>query len=365
MIDRVHHGTRTLAPLCVTALACALAFSSCRRVEDAAAKARIFSPEDPEGTVPGAADPLDAHKLAEDPALAARVLHMPRAEIAARLGAYKAQTRVQFAWFRGPAAPDGGTEVQLSEESSIAQAAGPDFSARLSNGHNGGFEIVWLNGEIFERGLFGPYRKRRTDRTSPERLREQALAALPTFDRLARGLQLKPAGEARVDGRRALKYAVAGTGARPRREVDPDLPPLQYPEGAQAPGQPEKDQGPDPDTARRLELFDKEEPISATGFVLVDAQTGVPLACDLQGRFRVGSSGKETAAELHLHAVLSTSEIGKNPKLKSPAYEPDPSVPHAVKDPLRFLGRAAQPGAPADERASEEDDAEPDTAPQR
>ena len=38
---------------------------------------------------------------------------------------------------------------------------------------------------------------------------------------------------------------------------------------------------------------------------------------------------------------------------------------HAVKDPLRFLGRAAQPGAPADESATEEDEAEPDAAPQR
>jgi hypothetical protein len=364
MIDRVHHRTRTLAPYCAAALGGALALSSCRRVEDAAAKARIFSPEEPQGSVPSAAERLDAQKLADDPTLAARVLHMPRSEIAARLGAYKAQTRVQFAWFRGPAAPDGGTEVQLAEESSIAQAAGPDFSARLSNDHNGGFEIVWRNGEIFERGLFGPYRKRRTDRTSPERLREQALAALPTFDRLARGLRLKAAGEARVDGRRALKYLVAGTGARPRRDEDPDLPPLQYPERAQATER-EKDQGPDPDTARRLELFEKEEPISASGFVLVDAQTGVPLACDLQGRFRVGGSGKEAAAELHLHAVLGTSDVGKDPKLKAPAYEPDPSVPHAVKDPLRFLGRAAQPGAPADESTTEDDEAEAEAAPQR
>lgn len=336
------------------ALAAALGAPACKRSEDQAAKARIFSPEEPPGTVAGASDRLDAQRLADDPRLAERVLHMPRAEIAARLGAYKAQTRVQFAWFHGPGATDGGAEVQLAEESELAQSSGQDFSARLANDHNGGFEIVWVNGEAFERGPSGPYRKRRTDRTDPDRLREQALAALPTFDRFARGLRLRLDGEAQAGGRRAFKYAVAGGGARPARDEDPSLPPIEYPQPAQG-----KAAGPDPDTARRLELFEKEQPVSLTGYVLVDAQTAAPLACDLKGHFKVATAGRDPAAELDLHAVLQTSDVGRDPKLKAPAFEPDPSVPHAVKDPLRFLGRAAQPGAPSREDATEDEEAAP------
>jgi len=81
--------------------------SSCKRSEDEAARARMFSPEQPVGELPQAKEKIDAARLADDPALARRVLHMRRAEIEQRLGPHKAQQRVQFAWFRGPAAPDG------------------------------------------------------------------------------------------------------------------------------------------------------------------------------------------------------------------------------------------------------------------
>lgn len=360
MSRRLPRSLPSFAPFAVAAVA-ALGSPACKRSEDQAAKARIFSPEEPRGTVAGASDRLDAQRLADDAALAERVLHMPRAEIAARLGAYKAQARVQFAWFHGPGTADGGAEVQLAEESELSQSPGQDFSARLANDHNGGFEIIWVNGEAFERGLFGPFRKRRTDRTDPDRLREQALAALPTFDRFARGLRLRPDGEAQVSGRRAFKYAVAGGGARPTRDEDPSLPPLEYPQPAQG-----KPAGPDPDTARRLELFEKEQPVSLAGYVLIDAQTAVPLACDLKGHFKVATAGKDPAAELDLHAVLKTSDVGRDPKLKAPAFEADPSVPHAVKDPLRFLGRAAQPGKPSSEDATEDEETlPPDEEPTR
>ncbi|HXN56029.1 MAG TPA: hypothetical protein VN874_07155 [Myxococcales bacterium] len=345
---------RTFAPLCAAALAGAFA-ASCRRDEDQAAKARLFAPEQPHGSVAAAADKLDARALGESAAASDRVLRMPRAEVSARLGSYKAEARVQFAWFRGPGLPDGGAEVQLSEESTLTQAAGGDFTARLANDHNEGFELVWVGGEAFERGLFGPYHKRRTDRTDPERLREQALAALPTFDRLARGLKLALDGEVRVEGRRAYKYKVTGWGARTGRDDDRNLPPVQYPEPAIAPAG--KEGGPDPDTARRLDLFEREEPVAVSGSVVVDADTAAPLACELKGHFRVpGPQPADATAELNLHAVLTTTELAKDLKVKAPAFEPEASVPHAVKDPLRFLGKAAQPGAPSTEDATEDDD---------
>jgi hypothetical protein len=335
-------------------------FASCKRSEDEAAKRRIFSPEEPNGSIAEAKEALDARRLAADPILAERVLRMSRAEISARLGAYHADSRVQFAWFRGAGmAPDAGdADASLSEQSSLVQAANGDFSVKEENDRNQGFELVWVKGEAYVRGLFGPFRKRRTDRTDPERVRELALGALPTFDRLARGLQLRLLGETTVDGRRVVRYQAAGASARPKEQERTDLPPVQYP------AQPDGGAGPDPDTARRLELWAKEEPTRISGTVLVDAATAAPLGADLQGHFRVpGASGP--AAELDVHAVLTTSAVGKDLSLKAPEFDPEPSVPHAVKDPLRFLGKAATPPAaeePADDSDEDEAPAEPPPA---
>src|SRR5215470_4928022 len=141
------------------ALLLALLFTaSCKRSEDEAARQRIFSPEQPVGAAAKAKEPLDARKLAEDPELARRVLHMPRSEIEQRLGAHKAEQRVQFAWFRGPGLADGGSEVSLAEETTLLDGPSGDFSARLINDHNQGFELVWVKGEVFVRSLYGPFR---------------------------------------------------------------------------------------------------------------------------------------------------------------------------------------------------------------
>jgi len=327
---------------------------SCKRSEDEAARARIFSPQQPVFDMPEAKEKLDAARLAEDPKLLKRVLHMSRREIEQRLGPYKAQQRVQFAWFRGPGLPDGGSEVSLAEETTLLEAPADDFSVRLVNDHNQGFELVRVKGEVFVKSLYGAFHRRRTDRTDPPRIREQAMSGLATFDRLARGLKLRNAGETTSDGRRVVRYAVAGFGARAGETETSDLPPVEYPGNKT-----------DPDTARRLELWEKEEPTSVRGTVVVDAETAVPLACDLQGRFKVPGSGDQgPAAELSLHSVLVTSAIGRDPKLKTPEAEPETTVPHAVKDPLRFLGKGpgAGPQAPA---AEEPDDDEEDAPAQR
>jgi len=326
---------------------------SCKRSEDQAAKQRIFSPEEPVGALAEAKETLDAGRVAEDPRLAERVVRMAQAEVAARLGAHKAQTRVQFAWFRGPGAADGGTDVSLAEDSSLHQAANGDFSVRQENDRNQGFELVWVKGEVFVRGLFGPFRKRRTDRSDPERVRELAMGALPIFDRLAHGLKLQKSGEATVEGRRVIRYQVTGSAGRPPPAERTDLPKLEYPL------QPGGGRGPDADTARRLEVWQKEEPTRIAGTLVVDAQTGVALAADLQGHFRVPGEGAP-AAELDLHSVLTVSGIGKDPGVQAPQFDPEPSVPHAVKDPLRFLGKAPAAGGAEEAPAEESEEETPD-----
>jgi hypothetical protein len=335
--------------------ACLCLAFACKRSGDEAARARIFSPEPPANVSPQSKETLDARTLTSDDQTAQRVLRMPQWEIAQRLGPHKAQQRVQFAWFRGPGLPDGGAEVSLAEETTLTQAA-DDFSLRLVNDHNQGFELVWSSGQVFVKGLYGSFHERRTDRTDPEGVRDQAMGGLAAFDRLARGLKLRLAGEVSSEGRKVARYTVTGFGARTAKASDGDLPKIAYPDGK-----------PDPDTARRLELWEKEEPETVSGTILVDLATGAPLACDLTGHFRVPGNGGP-AAELDLHTVLSTSAVGKNLAVAAPKAEPEPSAPHAVKDPLRFLGKepGTAAGKPSAAEPEEEDqDDEPEAAAQK
>jgi hypothetical protein len=318
---------------------------ACKRSGDEAAKARIFSPEPPANVSPESKETLDAHELASDEKLEQRVLHMPQREIAQRLGTHRAEQRVQFAWFRGPGLPDGGSEVSLAEETTLQQS-GDDFSVRLVNDRNQGFEMVWTSGQVFVRGLYGAFHERRTDRTDPEGIRETALGGLATFDRLARGLKLRLAGDVTAEGRKVVRYTVTGFGSRSARPDAGDLPKIAYPENH-----------PDPDTARRLELWEKEEPETVSGTVLVDIATGVPLSCDLTGHFRVSGKGGPSA-ELDLHTVLATTGVGKVAAIAPPKAEPEPSAAHAVKDPLRFLGKT--PGQPAPDAGEQEEESDTD-----
>src|SRR5438067_7569436 len=93
---------------------------ACKRSEDQAAKARIFSPDDSTSASADAKDPTDATRLAGDPNFAGRILRMQQAEAAARLGPHRAETRGQFARLRRPRLPDGGPDGTLSEQSARA-----------------------------------------------------------------------------------------------------------------------------------------------------------------------------------------------------------------------------------------------------
>ena len=57
-----------------------------------------------------------------------------------------------------------------------------------------------------------------------------------------------------------------------------------------------------------------------------------------------------------MHSVLATTALGADPGLKAPKWEPEPSVPHAVKDPLRFLGKEPGEAPGAVEPEEEESD---------
>jgi hypothetical protein len=57
---------------------------------------------------------------------------------------------------------------------------------------------------------------------------------------------------------------------------------------------------------------------------------------------------------------LAVSGIGKDTGVHAPQFDPEPSVPHAVKDPLRFLGKAPAGGPPEEPSTDESDEEAPE-----
>jgi hypothetical protein len=277
---------------------------------------------------------------------------MGREEIGVRLGAHRVESRVTFEWTRPrfqpapPRDPDTGADtapdrvdpVKESETVALAQSASGDFQLRMENDHNEGFELVRSEGGIFVRGLFGPFRRRRSDRTDPARLREQALSSLETLDRLARGLKLGPPVEGSQGGRPVVTYEIEGGEARPNEPPAKEPVPVQYPE---APGAAAgKPTGPDLDTARRLAFAAYVQPKGLSGRVSFDLATGAPLSAEVAGHFQVPPQRPdEPPADLEIQVQLATREVGGAVRIERPLSEPPPATPHAVKDPLRFLGR--------------------------
>src|SRR2546422_11056775 len=74
-------------------VAALLCIASCKRTEDEAARARIFSPEQPVGELPEAKETLQAGQLAHEPPPARRGLHLPPRRVDPRLRPHPGQQR--------------------------------------------------------------------------------------------------------------------------------------------------------------------------------------------------------------------------------------------------------------------------------
>ena len=88
----------TRFPKSAIAAALALAAVACQDPVDKAAKARIFSPEDPPKVVASAAEKLPPEDVADNPRVARRILSMDAAEMTERLGPYAYKATVTYEW---------------------------------------------------------------------------------------------------------------------------------------------------------------------------------------------------------------------------------------------------------------------------
>lgn len=307
-------------------LALALAAVGCSDPVDKAAKARIFSPEDPPKVVASAKQKLAPEDVASNPQVARRILGMDAAEVTERLGPHRFQSSVSYEWTSAEANP-----VKLTETRTFRAGPGGvsgDFHGVLENSRDQGLEVMRVGGQVFARNRYGPFRQRLRDRGMAERTRTELTGAIRDFDSLFQGrIKLTPEGTVTHEGRTAWRYVVTlgpaqeGTNARP-------LPQLFEPRG-----------GADETTRRRANFFAHRVPRSLDGEVLVDAATSVVLKARLDGRMGVPSEKTPEAAELRMTLESALSEVGQDPKLQPPQdFLPDADKPQGIADALDAFG---------------------------
>ncbi|MBK7862795.1 MAG: hypothetical protein IPJ65_30140 [Archangiaceae bacterium] len=327
----------------------ALCLAACSDPVDKAAKARIFSPEDPPQAVAAASQKLPPEDVAEKPEVARRVLGMSAAEATERIGAHKFTAKITFEWNRP------GKNTRLIEDRTLLAGPGGvsgDFFATQNNSSDQGFEVLRVHGDVYARSRYGKYRQRLRDRGMAERVRNETYGAIRDFDQLFRGrLKLTAAGTETVAGRTAWKYSVSL--GPPMKEEPRVLPPL-----------PVAKNGPDATTQKRLAFNELREPRVLQGAVWVDSETSVVLQTNLDGRLGVASDAG--TADLWLVLKSSLSDIGVDPRLKAPAeFLPDQDKPLGIATALERFGvpRAGADGGTAG--ASGEAPAEEDEDPNR
>ena len=310
------------------AAALALVAVGCQDPVDKAAKARIFSPEDPPKVVATAAEKLPPEDVADNPRVARRILSMDAAEVTERLGPHAYKATLTYEWTGG----SGTLPTRLSETRTLRAGPGGvngDFHGVLENNRDQGLEVMRVGGKVYARNRYGTFRQRLRDRGMAERSRAELTGAIRDVDSLFRGrLHLAPQGTVTYEGRTAWRYSVdlgpeGNTGTTPAV-----LPALAAPKG-----------GRDETTRRRLAFFEHRTPKSLSGEVLVDADTSVVLKVRLDGRITVPANDAGGAAELRLVLDSALSEIGHDPRLQPPEnFLPDADKPQGIADALDRFG---------------------------
>ncbi|AKU91778.1 hypothetical protein [Vulgatibacter incomptus] len=315
-----------------------LAASGCSSAEDRAAKARIFSPEDPPKVLQAAAQTLDARKLDRDPAGLDRILSIPAAEAVARIGPHVQDAKVSFRWSRSD------KDVKLSEERHVALGPDGDFHVRIENDERQGMEWIKLDGVSYTRSRYGRFRERRRDRGSSEHVVASAYDSLATFHDLVHGaMKLSPKGEGTVEGRKVVQYTVS-LGEPRKDEGEAALPPVVFPKN-----------GPDSDTTLRLAAAKEGRPSAASGTLRIDAETGVPLGADLEATLVVPAAEGRPEAHLELSIHLEVRGVGKDPKIAVPEHLDDAPRPPGVVATLRAYGLEKAPEKPEAAEPADED----------
>jgi hypothetical protein len=209
----------------------------------------------------------------------AALLVLDAGEAARRVGSFEWSGAAAFT---ATTRADSGHRVHVSERHRVRQLGSGEFEVEAETdderGPGGvvGKQVLFTGGLTYARARFAPWRERPTDHgRDARRFRDESFTLVGDLARLyGPALQLTAAGEGQLLGRPVKRYAVALAAEAPASSAGAD--PRVFPAG-----------GADEETRRHLAFLDGRIPLSATGEVLFDAATGVPLKARLAGAFGV------------------------------------------------------------------------------
>lgn len=267
-----------------------------------------------------ALEPIDAFEMPADPAIADRIHMMTYAEVARRLGAHRYEAHTRFT-FDGP-----GVRAGLREDDLIVLARNGDFRVKVENDGGQGYELIVSDGAMYARNRHGPFHPRPTHRAQHLTWRDAAHGAWAAVYRLYRGrLRFTKQKLMRHHGRDALRFSVSLSNQQPRLAGTPAPP--EVPDGIDEYVYPIE-----PTPSARDRWRDQARPRKASGTVLVDADVGVVLEVDFEGRLVLPApDGTGDTIVLDVSLDTRTDGFGNPPSIPPPPEESVQPVPERIQ----------------------------------
>lgn len=312
--------TRLVAALSIALLA------ACSRKGEDRERARLFSRD------PGAAAPAEAPFDPDHPETA---LAMGADDAARRIGSFEWTGAVDWTVTRGGG--DAAGRIHVAEKHVLRQSADGAFESDteldpgLGPGSESGRSIVYAGGTTYAKTRYmAAFRARDRDRGhGARRYRDQSFRMAAEVAALyGRALAVQPAGDGEALGRPARRYRFALAPGE-----SPPAPPA---------GRTFAANGPDEDTKRHLAFLEGAVPLEASGELLVDAATGVPLLVRLKGALGVKTDPTARAA-FELVAQVKALGAAVAAVVPPPGALPDARTPPGVAGALQAAGLAKNP----------------------
>ncbi len=313
-------GAARSAALVLSLAAALFGAAACSRRGDAQEKRRVLSQE----TAQAAAATFDpGHPEAS--------LAMRADEAARRIGSFDWTAAADWTVAREG---DDAAPIHVTERHRIRQSVNGEFDLEsevdpgLGRGSDTGRAIVFAGGMTYAKSTYAPFggfRERPTDHgRDARRFRDETFGVVADLAALyGRTLAVEPAGDAEILGRPAKRYRFSLAQGQA-----PPEPPA---------GRTFASGGPDEDTKRHLAFLEGRVPVEASGELLADAATGVPLSARLKGAFVLKSDAK---ARTQVEVLAQVKAIGAGvAAVAAPrSVLPDARKPLGVEDALEAAG---------------------------
>jgi hypothetical protein len=256
---------------------------------------------------------IDVDDAARDTDELVRALGLPHRRVGDVLGPHRVKGTSAVAVSRG-------SEVieKLADETTIELDEGGGFRAVADNDREYGRHAIYAGGVLYLRPRFGKYHRRApSSAAEPGQIRDEMFSTVAAyFALLAPRAELSDRGTTTVAGRAARKIEIAAA-------------PEQRPRPAER--------------LRQRQWRSSVEVESVAGEIVLDAESGVPLAADIRGTVHFTRDGQRLRMELA--ASHRIEDIGKVAAIEAPPADQTVSaarVADEVEDRKKLLDGLSQ-----------------------